>query len=884
MSLALSATRPASPVHAQPKKAAPAPRLTKAPVLLEFVEAPYPEAELAAPREATVILNIAISATGEVSAAQVTESAGEHFDAAALEAVQRFRFQPAEIDDKPAPVRITYRYAFAPPPPAATTGGFHGVVADRASAAPLAGVKISVDAASPVEGLPATHVEQLTAADGKFAFEELPLGTVHVTLSRSDLTPLATDETIEAGRVVEAHYDIDLPTDEQAAGESDDLEIVVKAPPQLVRQVVSTEVSSDEARRVPGTQGDVLKVVENLPGIARASAGSGEVVVWGAAPQDTRTYIGAVRVPMLYHFGGLRSVLHNDAVASVELVPGGYGAAYGRGLGGLVLVTRKDLPSDGLHGSAQLDVLDASLGVATPITDKVRFTVSGRRSHVADLGGLLSDQSFQQYFTLPDYYDGQARLHIDLSQNSSLQIGAMLSGDKQTRTQPSDNPALRSSDRRNLTFQRYDIAYRRQNADGSEVTISPWYGHDDSSRRTNFGGVPAGTQTESHLVGLRAQYRGQLADPLSATLGFDFEAVHSTTTRNGSITFPPREGDAYVFGRAPADQLNYDQWSTLIASAAAYGELDYAPFGDALHVVPGLRLEPYLIQAERTRPHTTANPDLKAFSHDIAVEPRLSVRFSPLRNLTVRLAGGLYRQPPLTDDLSAVFGNPTVNVSRGEHVLASVGYHFWEQWSVELAGFHTHSKDLVSRNPSANPLIAQALIQDGEGRSTGAQALIRKDKGKSGFFGWIAYTIMRSERRTPTTSPWRLFDYDQTHVLTAVGSYDIGAGFEFGLRARLASGYPRTPITGAYFNARTNRYEPVLGELNTIRIPMFFQLDARISKRFKIERTNLEIYLDVQNALDRDNYEELAYSPDYTQRRYIRGLPILPVLGARWEF
>ena len=35
------------------------------------------------------------------------------------------------------------------------------------------------------------------------------------------------------------------------------------------------------ARRVPGTQGDVLKVVENLPGVARASIGSGQLVVWG---------------------------------------------------------------------------------------------------------------------------------------------------------------------------------------------------------------------------------------------------------------------------------------------------------------------------------------------------------------------------------------------------------------------------------------------------------------------------------------------------------------------------------------------------------------------------------------------------------------------------
>ena len=44
------------------------------------------------------------------------------------------------------------------------------------------------------------------------------------------------------------------------------------------------------------------------------------------------------------------------------------------------------------------------------------------------------------------------------------------------------------------------------------------------------------------------------------------------------------------------------------------------------------------------------------------------------------------------------------------------------------------------------------------------------------------------------------------------------------------------------------------------------------------------IYLDVQNVTNRDNPEEIAYSPDYQQRRYILGLPILPILGARWSF
>ena len=46
-------------------------------------------------------------------------------------------------------------------------------------------------------------------------------------------------------------------------------------------------------------------------------------------------------------------------------------------------------------------------------------------------------------------------------------------------------------------------------------------------------------------------------------------------------------------------------------------------------------------------------------------------------------------------------------------------------------------------------------------------------------------------------------------------------------------------------------------------------------------KTTLEAYLDVQNVTNRANPEEIVYSLDYTQRRSITGLPLLPVAGAR---
>ena len=104
------------------------------------------------------------------------------------------------------------------------------------------------------------------------------------------------------------------------------------------------------------------------------------------------------------------------------------------------------------------------------------------------------------------------------------------------------------------------------------------------------------------------------------------------------------------------------------------------------------------------------------------------------------------------------------------------------------------------RSQAESPLLAHALDQTGIGRSYGTQFLLRQQQvGR--FFGWVSYSILRSERKDAPGLGWRLFDYDQSHVFTALGSYDLGRGFEVGLRFRFATGYPRTPVQGAYFDA-----------------------------------------------------------------------------------
>jgi hypothetical protein len=281
-----------------------------------------------------------------------------------------------------------------------------------------------------------------------------------------------------------------------------------------------------------------------------------------------------------------------------------------------------------------------------------------------------------------------------------------------------------------------------------------------------------------------------------------------------------------------------------------------------------------------------------AFAHqDLGIEPRLTIRYTPIKSLTLKAATGTYHQAPQPEDLSAVFGNPSLRVSNAVHALGGAAYNITDTLTVEAVGFFSSSEVLATRSVSPTPLLAQALVDEGKGRSFGGQILLRQALWK-GFFGWASYSLIRSERQdhppppqNPMASPvWRLFDYDQTHVLTIVASYEPGLGFEIGTRFRYASGFPRTPVNGAFFDSRRDIYEPYFGAQNSIRIPAFVSWDLRAAKRWDLGRAKVEVYLDVQNVTNQKNAEDIVYSFDFTQQNYITGLPILPVFGARLDY
>ena len=489
------------------------------------------------------MLQVGIAATGAVDSVSVVQSAGAAFDQAAVDAAQAFVFEPAEVDGKPAAIRILYRYEFVLRAEAPTTAILAGQIREQRTKRPLAGVQVTVAGAG----------KQTTDADGRFRFDAVPPGQRVVSLSGAGLVEVETRETLEAGRQTTVTYDVEL-QDSTPAEDRDDLEIVV-APPAMEKQVVSTQVAADEARRVPGTQGDVLKVVENLPGVARASVGSGQLVVWGAAPEDTHVYVDDVPVPTLYHQGGFRSVVHSDMVQSVELMPGGWGPDYGRGIGGLVKVDLAPIAKDGVHGSASSDLLDSAADVRARFGDHVAVEVAGRKSYLDALLPVFTSGNVGQYVPIPRYYDAQTRVLWQPSKTARVELGGMISSDAVSDEVPSSDPTNVQTQTHDSGFRRVWLRYVNQTADGAETLVVPSLGTNTDSLVDAFGPVPTQLEVNATVASLRARWSKRVADGVTVAMGVDGQFTESHFRRTGSTTSPPRQGDDYVFGQPPTRWL-----------------------------------------------------------------------------------------------------------------------------------------------------------------------------------------------------------------------------------------------------------------------------------------------------------------------------------------
>lgn len=826
--------------------------LVTPPKLVRFVEATYPEGEEGQPEEVAVELLLTIDKDGSVTEASVAKSGGEEFDAAALAAVRQFLFEPARQDWEPLASRVRYRYVFElkAPPLAPDQGWLSGAVflAEDDSPAGRVGVEILNEDGGLMHDL-------VAGPDGTFVVTDLPPGKYKVNILGAEFGDLSVEEEIVAGEVTEVIYRLGRAKKKSSGGFGETA--VVDAPP---REVVRRTIDKDELTRIPGTRGDALRAVELLPGVARAPFGLGLLIVRGSAPNDSESFIDGIPVPLIYHFGGITSVYNSYLLEQIDFYPGNFSVRYGRRTGGILEVTTRDPATDKVHGVAEFSFIDTFITAEGPIGDKVSIAGGLRRSLIDLVFPLVipedSDIGVRQ---APVYIDYQFKLVYRPTKRDRLRISAYGSNDRLEllfEETLGDDPSIRGEGEVNTSFYNNQVDWSRRISEKTEQDISFAIG----PTKVSFG-LGDDFQLDANILQTysRMEWRYQMTERVRIIAGADLSLAPIDLLYIG----PP----------IPASEGAGSQQGSLATEDLVLADVNSVVFRPGLYVESGLNVGKFTLLVLGLR------MDYFSEINGYVFDPRVTTVFTVRPDMRVKLGVGIYSQPPEFQESDSSIGNPNLDPIHSVHVGAGWEYDAFPGARFGVEGFYKYLWDRAIPTPNRE---APFFITQGIGRIYGGEfsVTIRPATGRQ-YFGYLSYTLSRSERKDGPLEDWRLFDFDQTHILTAAFVYKFRRNWEIGGTFRVVSGNPNTPVIGSVYDALTDVYIPIDGRLNSLRNPLFHQLDIRIQKEWLLDKWKLALFLDIRNAYNRQNQEGLIYNYDYSQNTPLLGLPIIPSLGLR---
>ncbi len=303
-------------------------------------------------------------------------------------------------------------------------------------------------------------------------------------------------------------------------------------------------------RAMPGTMGDPVRALHVLPGVARTPLEAGWLLVRGGDPADTAAFVDGVRVPLLFHMGGLTSVLDPDLVGSVALLPGAFPAAYGGATAAVV-----DLQSRRVDGVPRavggLNLAWAHAYAEAPLAGG-GFALAVRRSWLDAVLALVVGQDGAK--AAPRFWDGSARWDRD-------HVGVM-------GLAVSDSIDVAEAGGTNATTitQRFAQVQGRVEADvaGGTFAVRPWVGTEartidatgrQETEQMRFPGARVEWSNDAVRFGLDGEYRAYTIDrdgtARSGTLAHADPYLQVATGDDVRVDLGGRLDTLFVAGQLP---------------------------------------------------------------------------------------------------------------------------------------------------------------------------------------------------------------------------------------------------------------------------------------------------------------------------------------------
>ncbi len=515
--------------------------------------------------EVTVVLRLVVAEDGSVTEASVVTGAAP-FALAALTMARGLRLTPATEGGVAIAVEIPLAITYVPPPI-----NVSGVV------------RLTGGKSLPASGLVLRVGDRtaLTDGEGRFHLRGVAVGTYPLVLADPTFRLGTRTITVTEGAAV----DLAL----WAAPDTLDLGIV--ATYRKNRDEITTHsLTAEQIRTTPGTLGDPLRAIQDLPGSVRTPLDAGWLLVRGGDPRDTGVYIDGIRVPLVYHLGGFTSVIHPAFIERVEFFPGGQSARYGRATAGVVdLVTRGD--SDKFEVRAGANLIFAGAYAHVPFRNGA-VSAAVRRSYLDAILVPIVGQAGSD--AAPRFWDWQVR--ADYGPAHIFGLGYV------DEIHASD--ALGSGLTVSIATQRIHGAIDAD-VGGKVLAFRPYFGWE--KRSLDIQELATSDSRESVGGGLRVEVPDDGAGALGWSGGIDADGFNYALVVNNSA----REA--------------------LVGSPDVYADVRY---GARVQGILGVRVDTLFVEDQLAR---------------AALSPRFSGRAAINNWLSVVADAGMYHQPPPYD-------------------------------------------------------------------------------------------------------------------------------------------------------------------------------------------------------------------------------------------
>ncbi len=639
-------------------------------------------------------------------------------------------------------------------------------------------------------------------------------------------------------------------------------------------------LSVQDIEKSPGSNRDVSKVIQTLPGVSTGVSFRNDIIIRGGGPSENRFFLDGIEIPYLNHFatqgasGGAVGIINVDFIREINLYTGAFKASRGNALSSVMELNQIDGNKDKFGARLTLGSSDLALTLNGPVSKNSAVIFSVRRSYLQLLFSLL------KLPFLPTYNDYQFKYKIDIDKQNQLSVISIGALDNNKLNKGIENPD---------DFQKYILGNLAEN-DQWSYAFGLVYKH---FRPKGYG---TWILSRNMLNNEQNKYRQNIEVPDSLLFNyksqeienkFRYESVADLKAwkimYGGGAEYAKYNNKTFqkVFYGGQLRTLDYNSALEMV-KWNIFGQISKAFYNQKLELSFGVRTDANNYSSKMMNPLTQISPRFSA-SYSIITD-KLSLNFNM----------GRYYQLPAYTTLGFRTNNGTlVNDSLGIKYIANdqivLGLQLKPRPSsiITLEGFYkfymdypcslTDSTSLASRGADYGSIGAEPVLPVSKGRAYGFELLYR-DADLFKFSIILSYTFVRSEF-TDLNGDYYPSAWDNRHLFNITVGRKFKYNWEIGAKWRFAGGTPYTPynmyessIVSAW-DAKGRGYLDY-SQFNSLRLKSFNQLDLRVDKSFFFKKWSLMVYLDVQNVLNfkADSPDVLVNTqPDGSVIKYIDG-------------